>query len=117
MTITRSIEIMKNCCNIVVLLNRFDDIDFRCRKYPIQFMKIIVTDSYNLKGEEKYNVCSHRSNSIITVILVTAIAEIWNSIMCFTAVLKPQLQPEVTNYCLYTVQTVLNFAAEVSAVK
>ncbi len=30
----------------------------------------------------------------------------------FTAVLKPpQLQPEVTNYCLSTVQTALNFAA------
>ncbi len=39
------------------------------------------------------------------------IAEIWSSILCFTAVLKPQLQPEVANHCLYRVQTVLNFAA------
>ncbi len=42
---------------------------------------------------------------------VRAIAEIWSSILCFTVVLKPQLQPEVANHCLYTVQTVLNFAA------
>ncbi len=37
-------------------------------------------------------------------------AEIWNSTLCFTAVLKPQLEPEVANHCLYTVQTALNFA-------
>ncbi len=29
----------------------------------------------------------------------------------FTVVLKPQLQPEVANHCVCTVQTVLNFAA------
>ncbi len=29
----------------------------------------------------------------------------------FTVVLKPQMQPEVVNLCLYTEQTVLNFAA------
>ncbi len=40
---------------------------------------------------------------------VRVIAEIWNSV--FTSVLKPHLQPEVTNHYLYTVQTVLNFAA------
>ncbi len=39
------------------------------------------------------------------------IAEIWNSILCFTAVLKPLLQSEVTNHCLYTVQIALNFPA------
>ncbi len=42
---------------------------------------------------------------------VRAIAEIWKSILCFTVVLKPQLQPEVANHCLYTVQTTLKFAA------
>ncbi len=39
------------------------------------------------------------------------IAEIWNSILYFTVVLKPPLQLEVTIHCLYTVQTVLNVAA------
>ncbi len=29
----------------------------------------------------------------------------------FTEVLKPQLQLEDTNHCLYTIQTALNFAA------
>ncbi len=39
------------------------------------------------------------------------IADIWNSLCAFTTVLKPQLQPEVANHCLFTVQTALNFAA------
>ncbi len=39
------------------------------------------------------------------------IAEIWNSILCFYSGFKPQLQPEVTNHCLYTIQTALNFSA------
>ncbi len=42
---------------------------------------------------------------------VRVTAEIWNNILCFTGVLKPQLQPEVANHCFDTVQTVLNFAA------
>ncbi len=41
---------------------------------------------------------------------VRAIAETWNRILYFTVVLKSQLQPKVTNHCLYTVQTVLKFA-------
>ncbi len=52
---------------------------------------------------------------------VRAIAEIWNSMLCFTVVLKPQLQPEVANvhtitiYIQYKVRSILKSA--VSAVK
>ncbi len=45
---------------------------------------------------------------------VIAIAKIWNSILCFTAVLRSQLQPARQNYIqslFITVQTALNFAA------
>ncbi len=61
-------------------------------------------------------IYTHRRTSIISYIgsylkAVRVIPEIWNRILCFTMVLKPQLQPEVANHCLYTVQTALNFAA------
>ncbi len=57
---------------------------------------------YDLYTHENVDICEWP---------LKAIDEIRNSILCFIAVLKRQLQPEVTYHCLFTVQTVLNFSA------
>ncbi len=59
----------------------------------------------HIHSQKKYYYYSYIGSYLKAV---RSIAEI----CLFTEVVKPQLQPEVANHCLYyTVQTVLNFAA------
>ncbi len=76
-----------------------------CVNLPISLFKQLNIVTWCLKKLYYYSYIGSYLKA------VRVIAE-YGIVSCFfTEVRKPQLQPEVTNHCLYTVQIALNFAA------